>query len=166
MSEAPENVHELASRREEARRAKDFGAADALRERIRELGFMVTDTPEGPVVARVAASEPQAGRARVLAPAEVPSRLADPANFDASVHWIVQEWPDDNRRGLASFDRHRGARTIQHVVVDAREAVPEEWPDGVEVIQLRRDTGWAAARNAGLVRAAGAPGVGADRSIE
>ena len=31
MSEAPENVHELASRREEARRAKDFGAADALR---------------------------------------------------------------------------------------------------------------------------------------
>jgi hypothetical protein len=166
MGEVPENVRELASRREEARREKDFPTADALRERIRELGFEVTDTPEGSVFARRAASESQAGGARVVASATVPSRLADPATFDVSVHWIDEGWPDDIRRGMASFDRHRGARTIQHVVVDAREVAPEEWPSGMEVIHLRPDTGWAAARNAGLLRTAGETVVVADGSIE
>jgi cysteinyl-tRNA synthetase len=164
MSEVPENVRELASRRDEARREKDFAAADALRERIRELGFEVTDSPEGSVFARRAASE--AHGARVVESAAVPSRLADPAIFDVSVHWIDEGWPDDIRRGMASFDRHRARRTIQHVVVDAREVAPEEWPIGVEVIHLRPDTGWAAARNAGLLRTAGETVVVADGSIE
>jgi cysteinyl-tRNA synthetase len=41
---------ELLGRREDARAARDFAAADAARERVRELGFDITDTPEGPQV--------------------------------------------------------------------------------------------------------------------
>jgi cysteinyl-tRNA synthetase len=46
----PDEVMELLGRREEARAARDFGAADAARDRVRELGFEITDTPEGPQV--------------------------------------------------------------------------------------------------------------------
>lgn len=44
----PPEVKELAARRESARRAKDFAEADALRAKIRESGFEVTDSGNGP----------------------------------------------------------------------------------------------------------------------
>ena len=40
-------ARELAEERRERRAAKDFAAADALRDRIRDLGYDVTDTPDG-----------------------------------------------------------------------------------------------------------------------
>uniref|UniRef100_A0A7V3YG68 Cysteine--tRNA ligase n=1 Tax=Candidatus Caldatribacterium californiense TaxID=1454726 RepID=A0A7V3YG68_9BACT len=40
-------VQELVEERERARRAKDWAQADALRERIRALGYVVEDTPLG-----------------------------------------------------------------------------------------------------------------------
>jgi cysteinyl-tRNA synthetase len=46
--EVPAAVRELAGEREAARRARDFAAADRLRERLRELGWEVRDSPEGP----------------------------------------------------------------------------------------------------------------------
>jgi cysteinyl-tRNA synthetase len=46
----PEEVAELLARRQEARAARDFAGADALRDRIRALGWAITDTPEGPRV--------------------------------------------------------------------------------------------------------------------
>jgi cysteinyl-tRNA synthetase len=46
--EVPEEVMNLASAREEARAARDFEAADRLREEIRRLGWEVRDGPEGP----------------------------------------------------------------------------------------------------------------------
>ncbi len=49
---APEEVGDLVSRREEARAARDFAEADALRDRVRSLGWEITDTPEGPRVER------------------------------------------------------------------------------------------------------------------
>jgi cysteinyl-tRNA synthetase len=44
----PAEVTDLAERREAARRAKDFTEADALRAKIREAGFEVIDSREGP----------------------------------------------------------------------------------------------------------------------
>ncbi|MGD9573138.1 MAG: cysteine--tRNA ligase [Thermoleophilia bacterium] len=49
-AEAPEEVLRLVAEREEARAARDFAGADALRERVRALGFEITDTPGGPQV--------------------------------------------------------------------------------------------------------------------
>ena len=46
----PDEVMELVDRRQEARAARDFSGADTLRDRVRELGFEITDTPEGPRV--------------------------------------------------------------------------------------------------------------------
>jgi cysteinyl-tRNA synthetase len=46
-AEAPAEVLELAEQREQARRARDFAAADRLRDRISERGWEVRDSPEG-----------------------------------------------------------------------------------------------------------------------
>jgi cysteinyl-tRNA synthetase len=48
----PTEVSELAAERDEARRARDWPRADQLREMIRARGFEVTDTPDGPRLAR------------------------------------------------------------------------------------------------------------------
>jgi cysteinyl-tRNA synthetase len=45
------------AKREQARRDRDFVKADALREELEVAGFMVEDTPEGPLL-RPAASVP------------------------------------------------------------------------------------------------------------
>jgi cysteinyl-tRNA synthetase len=44
----PARAEELAEQREQARAARDFARADALREQIRELGWEVRDGPDGP----------------------------------------------------------------------------------------------------------------------
>jgi cysteinyl-tRNA synthetase len=46
--EAPADVRELLDEREHARVARDFAAADELRERIRARGWEVRDNPDGP----------------------------------------------------------------------------------------------------------------------
>ena len=46
--DVPEEVTRLMEEREQARGARDFAAADALRDRIRGLGFEITDGPAGP----------------------------------------------------------------------------------------------------------------------
>jgi len=43
----PEEVEELIQQREEARKRKDWETADRLREKIRKLGYLLEDTPEG-----------------------------------------------------------------------------------------------------------------------
>ncbi len=43
----PDEVTELVRQRQEARKARDFAAADAIRAKITELGYEVKDTPEG-----------------------------------------------------------------------------------------------------------------------
>jgi cysteinyl-tRNA synthetase len=48
LLEVRRELVELLEQREEARRARDFARADALRDRIRALGFELRDTPEGP----------------------------------------------------------------------------------------------------------------------
>jgi cysteinyl-tRNA synthetase len=47
---APDQVQELVREREHAREARDFAAADQLRLQIRELGWAVEDTADGPVL--------------------------------------------------------------------------------------------------------------------
>jgi len=162
----PDEIRRLAARRQEARRAKDFGAADGLREEIRRAGFDVTDTPSGPIVVRKG-SEPEGGPGRrILRPQEVRSILDEPPTDSVSVQWVVQGWPEDVIRGMDSFERHRAGHAIRHVVVDLLEDESPDWPGGVDVVRLPRDTGWAAARNAGLERCSGEVVVVADGSIE
>ncbi|MGD9697403.1 MAG: cysteine--tRNA ligase [Thermoleophilia bacterium] len=46
----PDGVRDLVARREDARAARDFALADALRDEVRGLGYEITDSPEGPRV--------------------------------------------------------------------------------------------------------------------
>ncbi len=48
----PEDVKKLVMEREVARKNKDFKKADDIREKIKERGFIVEDTPDGPVIKR------------------------------------------------------------------------------------------------------------------
>jgi cysteinyl-tRNA synthetase len=46
----PEQVIALVSQRQDARSAANWSMADHLRQKVQELGWTVTDTPDGPVV--------------------------------------------------------------------------------------------------------------------
>jgi cysteinyl-tRNA synthetase len=48
QEQAPQEVIELRDAREQARRARDWSAADRIRDQLRELGWEVRDGPEGP----------------------------------------------------------------------------------------------------------------------
>ena len=50
---APEEVLELVKEREKLRKAKMWADSDLFRERIREKGFIVQDTPEGPKLEKI-----------------------------------------------------------------------------------------------------------------
>ena len=50
--EIPAEVMELMQKRAEAKKAKDWPTADALRAKITEMGYVVEDTPQGPKVTR------------------------------------------------------------------------------------------------------------------
>jgi cysteinyl-tRNA synthetase len=165
VSDVPEEIRRLAAERERARSARDFGAADALRKRIRRAGFEVTDTPDGPQLSAHFTPARPAREAPGGRPDDVVSLLHDPPAFDASVHWIVEGWPLDVVRGIESFrTAGSGHRSVQHVVVDLTGR--GGWPEDVDVIRSDRGVGWAAARNAGLVRAAGEIVLVVDGSVE
>ena len=43
----PKEAEKLIAKREEARKAKDWATADALRLKLKEMGVVVEDTPQG-----------------------------------------------------------------------------------------------------------------------
>lgn len=161
MSDVPHEVRALAAEREERRKAREFDAADALRDRIRELGFTVVDGPEGPSFEPLeVVPEPR------LRPHDVESILDETPSADASVHWVVEGWPEDVARALAAFRGNEGGRRVQYVVADVTPTDPAAYGEGVEVLRLEPGTGWGAARNAGLRRSRGRLVLAMDGSIE
>ena len=164
MSDVPEEVRALAAERQEARAAKDFARADALRDAIVELGFRIVDSPEGPTLEPLAPAEPELPQR--LRPQDVESVLDSPATCDVSVHWICEGWPEDITRGLAGCRANEGGREVQYVVADVSETDPALFGGGVEVLPLEPGTGWGAARNAGLKRSRGRIVLVMDGSVE
>ncbi|HEU4831441.1 MAG TPA: glycosyltransferase, partial [Actinomycetota bacterium] len=161
MTKVPDEVRALAAERDERRRARDFAAADALRDRIARLGFSVTDGPDGPSLEPLALTEPHRSAAH-----DVESLLDEPATADASVHWVVEGWPEDVARGLAGFRANEGGRDVRYVVADVTETEPSSYGADVEVLALETGTGWSAALNAGLKRSRGRSVLVMDGSIE
>ncbi len=162
MGDPPEDVLELARRRADARAARDFEAADALRALIEASGWSVRDDPDGSFALEPAAFEP----ARRIRAGDVVSVLHEPATADASIQWVCEGWPADIDRALAAFRAHAGERRLQFVVADVTGEPAGRWGPGVEVVSLEDGTGWAAARNAGLRRSRGRLILAMDGSIE
>jgi hypothetical protein len=161
MSDIPPEVEALAAEREDARRVKDFATADALRDRITELGYAIVDGPQGAVVEPLDAT-PKAVAVRA---ADVGSVLEAPGTADATLTWVLEGWPDDVRRALDAFRTHAGDRTLQFVVADVTGG-DETFGDDVEHLRLEVGTGWAAARNAALGRSRGRIAIALDGSVE
>jgi hypothetical protein len=161
MSDIPPEVEALAAEREDARRVKDFATADALRDRITELGYAIVDGPQGAVVEPLDAT-PKAVAVRA---ADVGSVLEAPGTADATLTWVLEGWPDDVRRALDAFRTHAGDRTLQFVVADVTGG-DETFGDDVEHLRLEVGTGWAAARNAALGRSRGRIVIALDGSVE
>ena len=161
MSEVPDEVRALAAERAERRADRDFAAADAIRDRIAELGFRLVDGPDGPSFEPIAPAAAERQRAD-----EVQSILNEPATRDVSVHWVVEGWPQDVARALAAFRANEAGRDVQYVVADLTDTDPAVYGAGVEVLTLERTMGWGAARNAGLKRSAGRIVLAVDGSIE
>jgi GT2 family glycosyltransferase len=161
MTDVPDEVRALAAERDERRRDKDFAAADALRDRILELGFAVIDGPEGPSIEPAEIAEP----AR-LRPHDVESLLDDEPTHDVSVHWVVEGWAEDVVRALAGFRSNEGDRDVHYVLADVTDTDPAAYGDDVEVLRLELGTGWGAARNAGIKRSRGRIVLAVDGSVE
>jgi len=50
---ATKDVEDLLKQREKARKDKDFSKADELRDKLKDLGYVIDDTPEGPKLRRL-----------------------------------------------------------------------------------------------------------------
>ena len=157
-------ARDLAERRADARAARDFATADALRDELAGRGWTVVDEPEGWHLEPRAPVKPD--RPGPIAAPEVPSILDRPATADVSVHWVCEGWPDDIARAVASFRANAGARDVRYVVADVTDQPDGTFGDDVEVLRLEAGTGWGAARNAGLKRTAGRLAFVLDGSIE
>jgi Glycosyl transferase family 2 len=157
-ADVPSEVVDLVARRQAARHAKDFAAADALRDEIRRAGFEVVDTPAGPTVHPAVADEKPASR--------IVNLLDQKTSYAASLHWIVEGWPEDVERGIDSFDRHHPSLSFEHVVVDLTGTFTPKSRKDIDVVVLPERIGWAAARNAGLQRSRGSTALVVDGSME
>ena len=164
MPEASEEVVQLAEERAAARASRDFSAADALRDRIAQLGWAVVDEPGGYRLEPDAGEEPEAPARRRAT--EVPSNLENAPDMDATVHWVCEGWHGDIERAIAAFRAHEGGRSVQYVIADATDREPGTWGEGVDVVWLEEGTGWAAARNAGIRRTRGRTVLIVDGSVE
>jgi hypothetical protein len=163
QDDVPEEVRALVAERQAARAARDFARADALREAIAARGYRVVDSPQGPVLQRLAPTAP--ARARVRA-GDVPTALGEAPTRDASVHLVVAGWPEDAVRALTAFRAHHPGRELQYVVADLTDTDPAVYGQGVEVLPLEPGTGWAAAMNASLGRSRGRIVIVLDGSVE
>ena len=159
MPDVPADIRALAEARAAARGAGDFDAADALRERIADRGWTVVDGPSGWLLQP---SRPQ-GRRRLL-PSEVGSALDEPESYDATLTWVVEGWPQDVERAIASFDA--AGASLQIVIADLTGEDPGRWGADAEVVSLREGIGWASARNAALRRSRGRIVLSLDGSVE
>ena len=162
MGDAPPDVQELAAERAARRAVKDFAAADALRAGSPNRGDgrrRPGGLAPGPIAVDVVPSGAVPAR-------DVVSVMDQPATADASIHWVVEGWPQDVRRPIDSFRANAGDRNVHYVVADVTGGPATTWGDDVEVVQLDPGTGWGAARNAGLKRSRGRVVLAMDGSIE
>ena len=122
------------------RAARDFEAADRVRDRLQEGGWQVVDAAGGSRLERIE------GR---------------PDHRDVTLLTLVHGWPEDVRRWLGSIQAHPPAADWEVVIVD-NSGDPDVGAhiDGlagerVRTVALEPAAGWADAANRGVDEAAG-----------
>ena len=163
----PPEVARLLEERAAARAARDWDAADALRDQIRAQGWEPVDTSNGSTARPVAPA----------ATAELGSLLNEAASLDASVVVVVDDYPEDLARLLRGLAAHPPTVAWELLVVanaptlQIEPIMREAWPgDGPQpaptVVHSDARLGWADAVNLGLRRSRGAVTILLDTSLE
>lgn len=133
------------------RKARDFAAADAIRDRLREGGWEVVDSAAG-------------SELRELAPA---ARAPE-----VTMLTLAHGWRADLERWLDGVLRHTDGHDFEALVVDnSGDPTIGGWlsalrEDRVRTLRLEPPLGWAEAANAGLDAATGAVVVVFDPGVE
>src|ERR671914_530315 len=98
----------LLAQRQAARERRDFATADAIRDQLREAGWLVRDTPDGPELTEAPPYQP-------LDPAALAPCWDEPDRGEVSVVVHVAGWPEDvarATRALAAHHRHLGYEVL------------------------------------------------------
>jgi Glycosyl transferase family 2 len=166
----PAEVRALLEERAAARDARNWDAADALRDRIAALGWEVQDTAHGSSARPMLPAGPAA--TGYADPDDLASRLAQTATVRASIQVVAEDHEEDMRRALDGLTEHPPSVSWELVVVanapsfdmdpllTARRDVPPT------VLRASRRLGWADARTLGLRRSMGEITILLDTSLE
>lgn len=154
----PVEVVALADARAQARADRDFANADRLRDEIAAAGWVVTDSPDGPVLTPKPPYD-------VLSDLRgMPDHSAEADTHRATVSLVVDGWPDDVRACIEALLAHTaddvvvqvldlgdadGAGSVVHEFAGPRV---QEWHLGGAAAWRGGSVGWADARRA-LLRA-------------
>jgi GT2 family glycosyltransferase len=166
-SQPPPEVAGLVAERQAARGRRDFAAADAIRDRLRQAGWLVRDTPDGPELA-------PAPPYQTVDPATLAPCWADPDRHEISVVVHVAGWPEDVARAVRALAAHHGRLDYELVLVadGAGEATGRALEDlaradpRVRVLHLDPAVGFGAAMNLAMSQARGRVLVWLDPHVE
>ena len=167
MTEPDPEVRDLLSQRQAAREQRDFATADALRDQLREAGWLVRDTPQGP---ELTPAPPYA----LTDPRELAPCWDQPDRHDVSVVVHVAGWPEDVARAARALAAHHPGADYEVLLVadGAGEATGRALEDlarddpRVRVVHLDPAVGFGAAMNLGMGQALGRVLVWLDPHVE
>ncbi|HEX2142715.1 MAG TPA: glycosyltransferase, partial [Candidatus Limnocylindria bacterium] len=165
MNELPPEIAAILDERSEARQARDWKRADALRDRLHQLGWEPVDSPSG----STARPRPSGAAAGVgYLGDQAGSLLDEPPTLGASVVVVADEQEADVTRFLDGMRRHPPAIDWEMVLVanapSFEVAAGDELP--ATAVSTSARVGWADAANLGMRRTRGAVIVLADTSLE
>ena len=163
----PPELTRLLDQRQAARERRDFAAADAIRDQLREAGWLVRDTPDGPELA-------QAPPYETVDPAGLAPRWDEPDRYDVSVVVHVAGWPEDVARATRALAAHHGHLGYEVLLVadGAGEATGRALEDlarddpHLRVLHLDPAIGFGAAMNLGMGQTLGRVLVWLDPHVE
>jgi hypothetical protein len=154
MTDAPAEVIELAQQRTAARADKNFELSDELRERIKDLGWLIKDIPDGYDLTPA----PPFHQFQTLA--ELIDSAAESVAARTVVFVIIDGWPEDTRLSLSAVAKHLPADAVV-VALDCGNAdgagnvlheLAASYSNIVEfhVAKTLTEVGWASAVAAGI----------------
>ena len=171
MSEAPPDVLHLLQERADARERRDWATADALRDRIRALGWEPVDSTRGSSARPALPETGAAGATGYARPEDLESLLEQPATLEASVVVQTDDHPADLARLAEGLRRHAPAIDWELLVVANGTSEAGELADPLAglpavVLPTTARLGWADAANLALRRVRGRAAVLMDTSLE
>ena len=171
----PAEVLEQLLRRAQLRDMKEYGAADAVRAALDEVGYVVEDHERGSRIRPKAEWEKLTERRDVVsAAAEAPSLLDEDDAYDFTVGVVACNYVDDVKRVVGSALRWAGDRDVEFVILDNGSTDGAgDYLDGlaesdarVRVIHADHALGEGAAKNIVLKQSLGREVILLDTSVE